>query len=69
MRDKLREFLFPGLVLSIVASLWAVGHARELEEDVSRGVPPQPEFVRLAHQAEAPRGCPDSSSAAIDYTR
>ena len=75
MRDKLREFLFPGLVLSIVASLWAVGHARALEDDVTRGCPPQPEMARLAHRLEVEQPCPDTSacpdtpspSAAVDY--
>jgi hypothetical protein len=72
VRDKLREFLFPGLVLSIVASLWAVGHARELEEDVNHGVPPQPGLARMVRHTEADQTCadstcPDQSSAAIDY--
>lgn len=69
MRDKLRECLFPGLVLSIVASLWAVGNARELEEDVNHGVPPQPGLARMVRHAEASQSCPDSRSAAVDYTR
>jgi len=74
VRDKLREYLFPALVLSIVGSLWAVGHARELEEDVGRGVPPQPGLARMVRNVQAQQNCPDngdrdSRSAAVDYRR
>ena len=70
MRDTLREFLFPTLVLSIVASLWAVGHAQALEDDVRHGIPPQPGLARMVHHTETTHGCPDddTGSAAVDYS-
>ena len=38
MLTRIREILFPLLVIMIVASLWAVGRAQAMDEEVRVGV-------------------------------
>jgi hypothetical protein len=38
--DRLREILFPLLVVAIVGSLWVVGRTQEMEEEIRLGVVP-----------------------------
>jgi hypothetical protein len=52
VRDKLRELLYPALVLSIVGSLWVAGYARDMEETAGRAEPPSPELVRIMRKIE-----------------
>ena len=44
---RLRELLFPTLVISIIASLWFVGRAQEMEDDIRNGVGPHPRWTAL----------------------
>ena len=51
MLDRLREVLYPFLVIAIVGSLWFVGWTQEKEEAVRRGTPPSPQWVALERVA------------------
>jgi hypothetical protein len=44
---RFREILFPLLVVSIIASLWAVGRCQEMEDDIRAGVGPSPRWTAL----------------------
>jgi hypothetical protein len=44
---RLRELLYPTLVISIIASLWFVGRAQEMEDDIRNGVSPSPRWTAL----------------------
>jgi hypothetical protein len=44
---RFREFLFPTLVVAIIASLWVVGRAQEMEDDVRAGVGGSPRWTAL----------------------
>ena len=47
MLTRIREILFPLLVITIVASLWAVGRAQEMDEEIRLGVGPSPRWTAL----------------------
>ena len=51
MLDRLRELLYPLLVIAIVGSLWFVGWTQEKEETVRRGTPPSPQWMALERVA------------------
>jgi hypothetical protein len=44
---RLREILFPVLVIMIIVSLWAVGRAQEMEDEIRHGVGPSPRWTAL----------------------
>ena len=44
---RLRELLYPLLVLAIIGSLWVVGRAQEMEDDVRSGVGGAPRWTAL----------------------
>jgi hypothetical protein len=44
---RLREILFPTLVMAIIGSLWLVGRAQEMEDDIRHGVGPSPRWTAL----------------------
>jgi hypothetical protein len=44
---RIREILYPLLVVSIIASLWAVGRAQEMEDQIRAGVGPSPRWTAL----------------------
>jgi hypothetical protein len=48
---RFREILFPLLVIVIIASLWAVGRAQEMEEEIRFGVGPSPRWTALVDQS------------------
>ena len=62
MLNRFRELLYPLLVISIIASLWAVGRAQEMEEEVRVGVGPTPRWTALV---DTPR---TSAAATVDQT-
>ena len=45
--SQLRQLLFPLLVIMIIGSLWAVGRAQEMEEDIRFGIGPSPRWTAL----------------------
>ena len=54
MLNSFRQILFPLLVLMIIGSLWAVGRAQEMEEDIRLGVGPSPRWTALVDAAYTP---------------
>jgi len=40
--NRFRQILFPLLVIVIIGSLWAVGRAQEMEDEIRKGVGPTP---------------------------
>jgi hypothetical protein len=44
---RFREILLPLLVVAIIASLWIVGRAQEMEDDVRTGVGASPRWTAL----------------------
>ena len=40
VKERLRELLFPTLVISIIGSLWISGWVGELEDDIKHGIYP-----------------------------
>jgi hypothetical protein len=44
---RFREILFPTLVVSIIVSLWFVGRAQEMEDEIRHGVGPSPRWTAL----------------------
>ena len=57
LSDRLREILYPCLVVTIIGSLWAVGRAGEMEADVRVGLAPAPRWnaIRTQLSVEADR--------------
>jgi hypothetical protein len=57
LSDRLREILYPSLVITILASLWAAGRAGEMEADVKLGLAPAPRWrdIKLKLDIEADR--------------
>ena len=53
MLDRLREILYPLLVLAIIGSLWFVGWTQEKEDVVRLGTPPCPQWAALERIASA----------------
>ena len=54
MLTRLREILFPLLVIMIIVSLWAVGRAQEMDEDIRVGVGPSPRWTALVDAQYTP---------------
>ena len=57
LTDRLREILFPALVVAIIGSLWVSGRVGEMEADIRLGLAPPREWkamrARLVAEAEA----------------
>ena len=53
MSSRLREILYPLLVFMIVGSLWIVGRAQEMEEEIRVGVGPTQRWASLV-ESQAP---------------
>ena len=51
MLNRLRQLLFPTLVVAIIGSLWAVGRAQEMEDEIRLGVGPSPRWTALVDYA------------------
>lgn len=53
MFNRLREILYPLLVISIIASLWLVGRTQEIEEEIYSGNPLVARWAALSEYSEA----------------
>ena len=53
MYDRLREILYPLLVLSIIGSLWIVGRTQEMEDEIRAGKAPNARWAALSESAHA----------------
>jgi hypothetical protein len=51
---RFREILFPTLVISIIVSLWFVGRAQEMEDEIRHGVGPSPRWTALVDSTPTP---------------
>ena len=51
--DRLRELLYPFLIVFIVGSLWMVGRAGEIEADSQYTLAPAPQWHELQAQLYA----------------
>ena len=51
---RFREILFPTLVISIIASLWFVGRAQEMEDDIRHGIGPSSRWTALVDSTPTP---------------
>ena len=51
VRSRFRALLFPLLVITIISSLWAVGRAQEMEDEIRSGVGPSPRWTALVDYA------------------
>jgi hypothetical protein len=49
--NRFRQILFPLLVIVIIGSLWAVGRAQEMEDEIRKGVGPTPRWTALVDYA------------------
>jgi hypothetical protein len=52
VRERIRAFLFPFLVFSIIGSVWVIGWSQELEDE-THGLPASPS-AKLPEQVDAP---------------
>ena len=60
---RLREILYPVLVISIIGSLWFVGRTQELEEDIRSGNPPNARWAALIESSSKAAALSESSHA------
>ena len=51
--NRLREILYPLLVISIIGSLWFVGRTQEMEDDIRFGKGPSARWAALSESAHA----------------
>ena len=54
MVTRLREMLFPTLVVVIIGSLWVVGRAQEMEDEIRYGVGPGTRWTALVDLTSPP---------------
>ena len=54
MLSRIREILYPLLVIMIVGSLWIVGRAQEMEEEIRIGVGPTQRWASLVDSQPPP---------------
>jgi hypothetical protein len=52
--SSFRQILFPLLVIMIIGSLWAVGRAQQMEDDIRYGVGPSPRWTALVDATYIP---------------
>jgi hypothetical protein len=66
LSDKLRELMYPALVMSIVGSVYAMGHTREKEAQVESGLlaAPLPHWSRITQAADDDSTAPARPSSA-----
>jgi hypothetical protein len=53
LSNRLREVLYPVLVMSIIGSLWFAGRAGEMEADIRLGLAAPQQWKAVRAQAEA----------------
>ena len=66
MFNRLREILYPLLVVSIIGSLWIVGRTQEMEDEIRTGNPPNARWAALSessYRAAALSESPHASTA------
>ena len=52
--SRIRQILYPLLVFMIISSLWVVGRAQEMEEEIRIGVGPTQRWASLVESQSSP---------------